>query len=147
VTTETVLVTCAASGWQLRRRIWLRACQLAGLSGVHFHDLRHTGNQLAANEGANLRELMDRMGQSSTQAALIYLHRSDERQQAIADAISERARMARSGSKRRQSRAKRSGTDVARDSTVDLEFQCSCWWAWEDLNLRPLPYQGSALTV
>jgi hypothetical protein len=21
------------------------------------------------------------------------------------------------------------------------------WWAWEDLNLRPLPYQGSALTV
>ncbi len=20
-------------------------------------------------------------------------------------------------------------------------------WAWEDLNLRPLPYQGSALTV
>jgi hypothetical protein len=22
-----------------------------------------------------------------------------------------------------------------------------CLWAWEDLNLRPLPYQGSALTA
>jgi hypothetical protein len=20
------------------------------------------------------------------------------------------------------------------------------WWAWDDLNVRPLPYQGSALT-
>jgi hypothetical protein len=26
-------------------------------------------------------------------------------------------------------------------------LRCSRWWAWEDLNLRPLPYQGSALTV
>jgi len=90
---------------------------LAGLSGVDFHDLRHTGDQLAADEGANLRELMDRIGQSSTRAALIYLHRSDERQQAIADAISERARAARSGSTRVRPRAKRSGTDVARDGS------------------------------
>jgi integrase len=44
--------------------------------------LRHTGNTLSANAGANLRELMDRMGHSSPRAALIYLHCSDERQQA-----------------------------------------------------------------
>jgi len=33
----------------------------AELSAIHFHDLRHTGNTLAANAGASLRELMDRM--------------------------------------------------------------------------------------
>jgi hypothetical protein len=33
-----------------------------GLTGVHFHDLRHTGNTLTADAGANLRELMERMG-------------------------------------------------------------------------------------
>jgi len=45
----------------------------AGLKCVHFHDLRHTGNTLAANADANLRELMDRMGHDSVPAALIYL--------------------------------------------------------------------------
>src|SRR5262245_52186678 len=48
---------------------------------------RHTGNTWAADCGANLRELMERMGHSSTRAALIYLHasRSDDRR--IADGI------------------------------------------------------------
>jgi hypothetical protein len=34
---------------------------------------RHTGNNLTAAAGANLRELMARMGHNSTRAALIYL--------------------------------------------------------------------------
>jgi integrase len=55
---------------------------------THFHDLRHTGNTLTAAAGASLRELMDRMGHSSTRAALIYLHGSDARQRAIADGLS-----------------------------------------------------------
>jgi integrase len=74
-----------------RRRVWLPALQTAGVPPIHFHDLRHTGNTLSANAGANLRELMDRMGHSSPRAALIYLHGSDERQQAIAAALSQRA--------------------------------------------------------
>src|SRR5215471_8954612 len=41
----------------------------AGLPRIHFHDLRHTGNQLAADAGASLRELMDRMGHSTARAA------------------------------------------------------------------------------
>ena len=36
---------------------------------IHFHDLRHTGNNLTAEAGASLRELMDRMGHSSTGTA------------------------------------------------------------------------------
>lgn len=43
---------------------------------------------LAAGTGAGLRERMERMGHSTTRAALTYLHPSDERQRAIADALS-----------------------------------------------------------
>jgi integrase len=71
-----------------RRRVWRPALAKAGLSGTHFHDLRHTGNTLTAAAGASLRELMDRMGHSSPRAALIYLHGSDARQRAIADGLS-----------------------------------------------------------
>ncbi len=49
-----------------------------------MHDLRHTGNQLTANAGANPRELMARMGHDSERAAMIYLHSSRERQRALA---------------------------------------------------------------
>ncbi|TVZ04047.1 hypothetical protein EAS64_16650 [Trebonia kvetii] len=37
-----------------RRRVWLPALAAVGLEGVHVHDLRHTGNQLIANGGAEL---------------------------------------------------------------------------------------------
>ena len=59
-----------------RQRVWLPALAAVGLEGVHLHDLRHTGNQLTANAGANPRELMARMGHDSERAALIYLHSS-----------------------------------------------------------------------
>ena len=45
----------------------------------HVHDLRHTGNTLVGEAGASLRELMDRVGPSSTHAALIYQHRTSLR--------------------------------------------------------------------
>jgi hypothetical protein len=63
-----------------RQRVWLPALRSAELPLIHFHDLRHTGNMLAAGAGAGLRELMERMGHSTTRAALTYLHASDERQ-------------------------------------------------------------------
>jgi len=72
----------AFSGNNFRRRVWLPALRKAGLPVIHFHDLRHTGNELAANAGAGLRELMDHMGHSTPRAALIYLHGGKERQQA-----------------------------------------------------------------
>ncbi len=63
---------------------------------MHFHDLRHTGNGLTANAGANLRELMTRIGHTSARAALVYLHSTDERQREIAAGLEQlvRARMA-----------------------------------------------------
>jgi integrase len=74
-----------------RSRIWYPVLRVAGLPRIHFHDLRHACNQLAAEAGASLRELMDRMGHLTPRAAMIYLHGSNERQRAIADAISRRA--------------------------------------------------------
>jgi len=62
----------------------------AGLpSGFHFHDLRHTGNQLAAASGATTRELMHRMGHGSMRAALIYQHATTARDRSIATALSD----------------------------------------------------------
>lgn len=102
---------------QFRQRIWLPALKAAGLTGVHFHDLRHTGNTLAANAGASLRELMDRMGHDSERAAMIYLHGSDKRQQAIADTLDKLARdeLKRAGTPKATRPATRpSGTQRAR---------------------------------
>ena len=85
------LVFVGPLGGRLRRsnfrNIWLVALADAGLSGLHLHDLRHTGNTMAAATGASLRELMERMGHSSSRAALIYQHASRDRDQAIAAAL------------------------------------------------------------
>jgi integrase len=70
-------------------RTWLRATESAGITGFHIHDLRHTGNHFAAATGASLRELMGRMGHSTTRAAVIYQHRTAERDRFIAAAMTQ----------------------------------------------------------
>ena len=79
------------------RRLWAEAVRKVGLdpAGVHFHDLRHTGNNLAAATGASTKELMARMGHSTMRAALIYQHATRERDRKIADGLSEQIKMAR----------------------------------------------------
>ncbi len=74
------------------RKIWIKALADAKVREVHFHDLRHTGNQFAADEGATLRELMERMGHASSRAAMIYLHVSKGRYRQIADKLNARLR-------------------------------------------------------
>lgn len=69
-------------------RIWKVALTKAGANpALHLHDLRHTGGTLAAQTGATLKEIMSRIGHSSTRAAMIYQHATDERDQRIADAL------------------------------------------------------------
>jgi integrase len=65
------------------------ACQRLGLSGLHFHDLRHTGNTLAAATGASLADLMARIGHASMDAALRYQHATRTQDVAVAGALSE----------------------------------------------------------
>jgi integrase len=87
------LVFVGPEGARLRRsnfhRIWVKACATAGAPDLHFHDLRPTGGTLAAAPGASLKELMARLGHSSTRAALIYQHATRDRDQAIAQALGE----------------------------------------------------------
>ncbi|GAA2956326.1 site-specific integrase [Streptomyces enissocaesilis] len=69
-------------------KLWRKACEEVGIKGLHFHDLRHTGNTLAAATGASTRELMTRMGHSTARAALIYQHATAERERLIGQAVS-----------------------------------------------------------
>ena len=65
---------------------------------------------MASEEGASLRELMERMGHSSPRAALIYQHRTMRRDKIIADGMGKRA----------QAELKRSGTQRARGKKKHL---------------------------
>jgi integrase len=70
---------------------WAQVLKAAGMpEGFTFHDLRHTGNNLAASSGASTRELMHRMGHSSMRAALIYQHATSERDREIASGMDKR---------------------------------------------------------
>lgn len=80
-------------GARLRRiqwkRIWDRAkVQVPDLPpDFRPHDLRHTANTIAAATGASTRELMQRMGHASSEAALRYQHATRDRDRLIADLI------------------------------------------------------------
>jgi integrase len=69
-------------------RQWTAAVTATGMNGFRFHDLRHTANTLTAMTGASAKELMARMGHSSSRAALIYLHATPQRDREIANALS-----------------------------------------------------------
>jgi integrase len=87
------LVFPSTTGAPLRRAtlytVWARATRATGLQGLRFHDLRHTGNTLAASTGASTKELMSRMGHASARAALIYQHATEDRDAAIAAGLSD----------------------------------------------------------
>jgi integrase len=74
----------------LYRRFYT-ARDAAGRPDLRFHDLRHTGSVLAAQGGATLAELMDRLGHSSPAAALRYQHVAAGRGRQIAEAMSKLA--------------------------------------------------------
>jgi integrase len=94
-------------------RIWRKALSGAGIPpemGLHLHDLRHTGSTWSAQSGATLKELMARIGHSSTRAAMIYQHATRDRDQAIAAALD--VLIVESRSKADTA----SGTDLARET-------------------------------
>jgi hypothetical protein len=102
------LVFIGPKGGRLRRsnfrKYRYQARGAVGLPELHFRDLRHTGNTMAAAQGASLKELMERMGHSSPRAALIYLHATRERDQKIA------AGMGRLFADAKRTRTKETGT-------------------------------------
>ena len=83
------LVFLSSQGKPLRRsnfnrRVWQPATRAAGVEGLRVHDLRHTAGTLATAAGGSLREVMHRLGHSTTVAAVRYQHVMAERDAAIA---------------------------------------------------------------
>jgi integrase len=97
----TALVFTGALGGLLRRGNfrrdsgWSAAAIGIGMPGLHFHDLRHTGNTLAAQAGASLADLKARMGHDSARAAMIYQHATSQADHKIAAALTEQIQVAR----------------------------------------------------
>lgn len=69
---------------QVWRGPWREARAAMGLEGFHTHDLRHSGNTWAAQTGASTKDLMERMGHASVEAALRYQHSTELAQRSIA---------------------------------------------------------------
>lgn len=66
------------------RNAWNRARKAADIPQFKFHDLRHTGLTIYAQQGATLAELLHRGGHSDVSVALRYQHASRERDAALA---------------------------------------------------------------
>jgi len=111
------LVFSAERGGLIRRsnftrRVWISATRAAGEEGLRFHDLRHTAATLAVAAGASTRELMVRMGHSSSAAAPRYQHVMAGRDVAIAAGLDELIQAASTRSQ--DPAAAGSGTQLAR---------------------------------
>ena len=63
---------------------WIVACDAAGVTGLHFHDLRGSGATWAAHGGATVAELMARLGHTTPNMAMRYQHATQERDAALA---------------------------------------------------------------
>jgi integrase len=102
----TALVFTGPKGAPIRRSNfnplvgWLKAAEAIGAPGLHFHDLRHTGNTLAAATGVSTRDLMARMGHDSMNAAIIYQHATREADRVIADGLDARLGVLREPAKK-----------------------------------------------
>jgi len=88
-------VFCTSGGRPVNKSqmspIWVRARAKVGRDDLRFHDLRHTGQTLAALAGATEAELMQRMGHSTMSASRIYMHSTTDHSRAVAAALSELA--------------------------------------------------------
>ena len=69
-------------------RAWSQARESIKRPDLHFHDLRHSGLTWAAATGASIAELMRRGGHANPRAALKYQHATEDRDKALAHALS-----------------------------------------------------------
>ena len=66
---------------------WKTACRLAGITGLRFHDTRHTAATRLADAGCNAFTIAAILGHSSIQMSARYTHVSDERKRRALEAI------------------------------------------------------------
>jgi integrase len=74
-----------------RRRVWMPACQAAGLPGLVFHDLRRANATGMVAEGVDLKTAQTRLGHSDPRLTLaIYAQATTEADQLAADRLGTR---------------------------------------------------------
>lgn len=92
---EGLLFPAVESGGHMKSgalyKVYRRARAIAGRTDMRWHDLRHTGATMAAQAGATLAELMNRLGHANAAAALIYQHAAAGRDEEIARRLSQMA--------------------------------------------------------
>ena len=77
------------SNW--RRRIWVPACEEAGLRGLRFHDLRSVATTALIAEGVDVKTAQTRLGHSSPQVTLgIYARATAEGDREAANKVGAR---------------------------------------------------------
>ncbi len=77
------------SNW--RSRIWIPALSRAGISGLSFHDLRHTAATALVEEGVDIRTAQARLGHSSPVTTLkIYAQVTEKADHAAAEQVGKR---------------------------------------------------------
>lgn len=115
------LVFSLESGLPIRRSsfnkltAWKKATAKLGVPELHFHDLRHTGNMLAAGSKVTTKDLMARMGHDSMEAALIYQHASREADESIAAHLNAQLEGLTPG---RKKKAKKKGDKATRSKSA-----------------------------
>lgn len=66
------------------------ACRLAGIFGLHWHDLRHTFGTRLAESGCSEATIAELMGHSDPETTRRYTHATNRAKQAAVEAVSER---------------------------------------------------------
>ena len=123
-----------------RRRAWLPATRRAGLDGLRFHDLRHTGVALAIAQGGHAKAIQERMGHSSVTVTLDrYGHLFEGLDERIAERLDAMWRDALAASPR-------PGRGLEVLPLARGHNRRSRGWALRDSNPRPHPCKGCALT-
>jgi integrase len=67
--------------------IWDKARKSTGITGYHFHDLRHYAATTFSATGASTKELMNRGGWRTTPTAVRYQHATSERDAELARSL------------------------------------------------------------
>ena len=99
-----------------RRRVWLPACENAGLVGLSFHDLRRVNATALVAEGVNIKTAQARLGHSDPRLTLaIYAQATTEADRDAAARVGSRLM---SGS--RSSRSEREAQPPNREWTMEL---------------------------
>jgi integrase len=70
------------------RRVWLTACDAAGLPGLRVHDLRHTHAAILLSSGRTTMMVSRRLGHANVAVTdAIYGHLRDEADDGVAEAV------------------------------------------------------------